>query len=161
MSSQAPLNKLFNIDWQNWKKPIVYALLASLVLHGVLLAFKWHAESEQERRLKTPLSVVLVNASSPTAPLNPKKLAQVNLNGGGELTEGQASALRRADPKLAEQLEKIQADQKRLLSQMLGEKINPVPCKVKVLWPHQKQIHLKQSWQNVCKNKVSNQGVQR
>jgi len=97
---------------------MVYALLASLVLHAILLAFKWHAESEQERRLKTPLSVVLVNASSPTAPINPKRLAQVNLNGGGELTEGQASALRRADPKLAEQLEKMQADQKRLLSQI-------------------------------------------
>ncbi len=49
---------------------MVYALLASLILHAVLLAFKWHAESEQERRLKTPLSVVLVNASSPTAPTN-------------------------------------------------------------------------------------------
>ncbi len=118
MSSQVPLNKLFNINWQDWKKPIVYALLASLVLHAILLAFKWHAESEQERRLKTPLSVVLVNASSPTAPINPKRLAQANLNGGGELTEGQASALRRADPKLAEQLEKMQADQKRLLSQI-------------------------------------------
>jgi protein TonB len=94
MSSQVPLNKFFNIDWQDWKKPMVYALLASLVLHAILLAFKWHAESEQERRLKTPLSVVLVNASSPTAPINPKRLAQVNLNGGGELTEGQASALR-------------------------------------------------------------------
>ena len=117
MSSQVPLNKFFNIDWQNWKKPMVYALLASFVLHAILLAFKWHAESEQERRLKTPLSVVLVNASSPTAPVNPKRLAQVNLNGGGELTEGQASALRRADPKLAEQLEKIQADTARQRSE--------------------------------------------
>ncbi len=97
---------------------MVYALLASLILHAVLLAFKWHAESEQERRLKTPLSVVLVNASSPTAPINPKRLAQLNLDGGGELTEGQASALRRADPRLAEQLDKMQADQKRLLSQI-------------------------------------------
>ena len=124
MSSQVPLNKFFNIDWQNWKKPIVYALLTSFVLHAILLAFKWHAESEQERRLKTPLSVVLVNASSPTAPVNPKRLAQVNLNGGGELTEGQASALRRADPRLAEQLEKIQADQKRLLSQVQAGREN-------------------------------------
>jgi protein TonB len=126
MSSQVPLNKFFNVDWQNWKKPMVYALLASLVLHATLLAFKWHAESEQERRLKTPLSVVLVNASSPAAPINPKRLAQVNLNGGGELTEGQASALRRADPKLAEQLEKIQADQKRLLSQISAGRENKV-----------------------------------
>ena len=124
MSSQVPLNKFFNIDWQDWKKPIVYALLASLVLHAILLAFKWHAESELERRLKTPLSVVLVNASSPVAPVNPKRLAQVNLNGGGELTEGQASALRRADPKLAEQLEKMQADQKRLLSQVQAGREN-------------------------------------
>ncbi len=118
MSSQVPLNKLFNINWQDWKKPIVYALLASLILHAILLAFKWHAESEQERRLKTPLSVVLVNANSPTAPINPKRLAQANLNGGCELTEGQASALRRADPKLAEQLEKMQPDKKRVMTQI-------------------------------------------
>ena len=88
------------------------------------MAFKWHSETEKERRLKTPLSVVLVNARSQQAPVNPKRLAQADLNGGGELKDSYASALRRADPQLAQQLEKVQAEQKRLLSQMKAGRDN-------------------------------------
>jgi protein TonB len=97
---------------------MVYAIGASIIFHIIFLAFKWHEDNEKARRLKTPLSVVLVNARSTTAPVNPKRLAQADLNGGGELKDAQASALRRADPQLAEKLEKMQAEQKRLLSQM-------------------------------------------
>ena len=88
------------------------------------MAFKWHSETEKERRLKTPLSVVLVNARSQQAPANPKRLAQADLNGGGELKDSYATALRRADPQLAQQLEKVQAEQKRLLSQMKAGREN-------------------------------------
>jgi protein TonB len=88
---------------------MAYALGASIVLHIFFLAFKWHSETEKERRLKTPLSVVLVNARSQQVPADPKRLAQADLNGGGELKDAHASALRRADPQLAQQLEKMQA----------------------------------------------------
>ncbi len=112
------LSKYASLDWREWQRPMVFAIGASVVLHIVFLAFKWHDDNEKARRLKTPLSVVLVNARSTTAPVNPKRLAQADLNGGGELKDAQASALRRADPQLAEKLEKMQAEQKRLLSQM-------------------------------------------
>jgi periplasmic protein TonB len=112
------LSKYASLDWKDWQRPMLYAIGASVVLHIVFLAFKWHDDNEKARRLKTPLSVVLVNARSTTAPVNPKRLAQADLNGGGELKDAQASALRRADPQLAEKLEKMQAEQKRLLSQM-------------------------------------------
>ncbi len=112
------LSKYASLDWKDWQRPMLYAIGASVVLHIVFLAFKWHEDNEKARRLKTPLSVVLVNARSTTAPVNPKRLAQADLNGGGELKDAQASALRRADPQLAEKLEKMQAEQKRLLSQM-------------------------------------------
>ena len=101
-----------------WKQPIVYAVGVSALLHLIFLTVQWHRDDENTRRLKTPLSVVLVNANSVKVPINPKRLAQVDLNGGGELKDANASALRRADPQLADQLEKMQAEQKRLLSQV-------------------------------------------
>ena len=58
---------------------MAYAILISLILHIIFLAFKWHEDSENEKRLKTPLSVVLVNARSATSPVNPKRLAQEDL----------------------------------------------------------------------------------
>lgn len=115
---QVQLSKYVHLDWRDWQRPMVYAIGASIFLHIIFLAVKWHEDNEKARRLKTPLSVVLVNARSPSAPVNPKRLAQADLNGGGELKDAQASALRRADPQLAEKLEKMQAEQTRLLSQM-------------------------------------------
>ena len=106
MLNQIQLSNYIQLDWREWKTPIAYALAASVVLHIFFLAFKWHSETEKERRLKTPLSVVLVNARSQQAPANPKRLAQADLNGGGELKDSYATALRRADPQLAQQLKK-------------------------------------------------------
>ena len=126
MLNRLQLSNYIHLDWREWKTPIAYALGASIVLHIFFLAFKWHSETEEERRLKTPLSVVLVNARSQQAPVNPKRLAQADLNGGGELKDSHASALRRADPQLAQQLEKMQAEQKRLLSQMKAGRENQV-----------------------------------
>ena len=113
-----PKNSFIAANLTQWKQPIVYALGLSLVLHMIFLGIKWHQDDEHARRLKTPLSVVLVNANSAKTPANAKRLAQADLNGGGELKDAQASALRRADPQLANQLEKMQAEQKRLLSQI-------------------------------------------
>jgi len=118
MPARLPLNNFIQLDWREWKRPMVYAVGISLALHIIFLAFKWHTETEQERRLKTPLSVVLVNARSTTPPTDPKRLAQADLKGGGESINSHASALRRADPQLAQQLEKMQAEQTRLLSQL-------------------------------------------
>lgn len=100
-----------------WRQPIIMALIASSFIHVLLLLIRWHEESEANKRLRTPLSVVLVNAKS-QAPANPKRLAQADLNGGGQQTDSYASAIRRADPRLAKQLDELQAEQKRLLSTM-------------------------------------------
>jgi protein TonB len=124
MRTQALLSKYTVIDWKNWQRPMAYAIGISIALHIIFLAFKWHEDSENTKRLKTPLSVVLVNARSATPPINPRRLAQEDLNGGGELKDAQAGALRRADPNLAEKLEKMEAEQKRLLAQMKADKTN-------------------------------------
>ena len=123
MQSRLLLNSFIQLDWREWKRPMLVALVVSLVLHLIFLAFQWHDETEQERRLKTPLSVVLVNARS-APPAEAKRLAQADLNGGGESVNTHASALRRADPQLAQQLEKMQAEQTRLLSQLKSGREN-------------------------------------
>ena len=123
MQSRLLLNSFIQLDWREWKRPMLIALVVSLVLHLIFLAFQWHDETEQERRLKTPLSVVLVNARS-APPAEAKRLAQADLNGGGESVNTHASALRRADPQLAQQLEKMQAEQTRLLSQLKSGREN-------------------------------------
>jgi protein TonB len=107
-----------------WRRPLFYTLVLSIIGHIIFLAIRWHDETEEQRRLKTPLSVVLVNARTQEAPADPKRLAQADLNGGGQSTNTYASAIRRADPQLAEQLEKMQVEQQRLLSQLQDGKKN-------------------------------------
>ena len=118
------LNHFSDIQWEGLKQPIVYALGLSLLTHAIFFTVKWHQDSERERRLKTPLSVVLVNARSTQPPVHAKRLAQADLNGGGQLKDAQASALRRADPDLADRLEKMQSEQKRLLAQLNPGRVN-------------------------------------
>lgn len=58
------------------------AFLASLALHGVLLALKFRMPEAPPVRDRG-LEVVLVNARHATAPAKPDVLAQANLDGGG------------------------------------------------------------------------------
>ncbi len=109
---------------KSWRKPLVYTLVLSIIGHIIFLAIRWHDETEEQRRLKTPLSVVLVNARTAQAPADPKRLAQADLNGGGQSQNTYATAIRRADPQLAEQLERMQVEQQRLLSQLQDGKKN-------------------------------------
>lgn len=62
-----------------------WALLASALLHGVLLSVRL-VDSEGFRRAfaRTTLDVVLVNARSDEKPEQPQAIAQANLAGGGE-----------------------------------------------------------------------------
>jgi protein TonB len=117
-------NHFLGVQYEKLKQPIVYALGLSLFTHVIVFTVKWHQESERERRLKTPLSVVLVNAHSTQSPTHAKRLAQADLNGGGQLKDAQASALRRADPALAERLEKMESEQKKLLAQLNAGRVN-------------------------------------
>lgn len=71
---------------------LVWALLASGLLHVVLLAYARLPQAALDRLFQdAPLEVVLVNARSSAAPDQPQALAQARLAGGG-LTDGQALA---------------------------------------------------------------------
>ena len=67
------------------------ALVLSLAIHGLLLTLKFVAP-QTSAPVSDMLEVTLVNAHTDTAPLQPKMLAQNQLNGGGEQESGQASS---------------------------------------------------------------------
>lgn len=112
-----------NKGW--WKRPLVIAICISALIHVVLLVIKWGKDIDIEKRLKTPLAVVLVNSQGQVVPLKAKRLAQANLNGGGEIQDQMASALTQADPGVAKKLESLQNEQARLLSSVQSKLNNP------------------------------------
>ena len=69
-----------------------WALLASIGVHGALLALKLGAPQAFDRVFAdTPLAVVLVNGTSDDAPRQPQALAQAALDGGGNAAHGLAA----------------------------------------------------------------------
>lgn len=103
-------------------RPLWIALIVSAFLHGLFLSYRWFDVKDQERRLNTPLSVVLVNASSKSPPQKPQKLAQADLDGGGLTINQDASAMHRARLGTDAKLESLERRQKQLLSTLEAEK---------------------------------------
>jgi protein TonB len=98
------------------------ALGVSIVLHLIFLSFRWGMGEIQQRRLNTPLSVVLVNASNQVAPKQTNKLAQADLHGGGNTTNQDASALHRARLGADARLEVLEKQQKQMLAKLETER---------------------------------------
>jgi len=67
------------------------ALLVSACLHGLVLIWPWRT-SPAVAPLASLLEVVLVNAQTPSAPLNPHVVAQQALDGGGQVPHGVAAS---------------------------------------------------------------------
>lgn len=102
-----------------WRRhPFQFALCASLVIHLVFLSVRWGAGEIQSRRLNTPLSVVLVNASSKSSPAQANKLAQADLQGGGKAEYQDATALHRARLGAEARLEILEKQQKQMLAKL-------------------------------------------
>lgn len=106
--------------WQ--RHPFCLALCTSLVIHLVFLSFRWGIGEIQSRRLNTPLSVVLVNASNQVAPQKANKLAQADLQGGGNTPNQDATALHRARLGAEARLEVLQKQQKQMLARLDSER---------------------------------------
>lgn len=102
-----------------WRRhPFSYALGLSILAHLIFLSFRWGIEEIENRRLNTPLSVVLVNASNSVAPKQANKLAQADLNGGGNTSNQDASALHRARLGADARLEILEKQQKQMLAKL-------------------------------------------
>lgn len=88
------------------------ALLLSVFLHMMLLAVHF-SKPENQTPFKAPLEVILVNAQSQKAPDDPKALAQVALDGGGQADAGRATTTpSEADDDVMQR--ELQASQQRL-----------------------------------------------
>ncbi|MBU3621227.1 TonB family protein [Polynucleobacter sp. CS-Odin-A6] len=98
--------------------PFRMALCLSILLHLIFLSFRWGIGEIQNRRLNTPLSVVLVNASNQVAPQQANKLAQADLNGGGNTPNQEATALHRARLGAEARLEVLEKQQRQMLAKL-------------------------------------------
>ena len=122
-SVQLPFSEKLGRAWahfQNaWRRyPLRLALLVSLIIHILFLSFRWGMGEIQNRRLNTPLSVVLVNASNKTPPKQANKLAQADLQGGGKTENQDATALHRARLGAEARLEILEKQQKQMLAKL-------------------------------------------
>lgn len=122
-SAQLPRSEQLNrvvIYFQNaWRRhPFRLALCVSLLIHILFLSFRWGMDEIQNRRLNTPLSVVLINASNKTPPKQANKLAQADLQGGGQSVNQDATALHRARLGAEARLEVLEKQQKQMLAKL-------------------------------------------
>ena len=102
--------------WQ--RHPFRMALCISILLHLIFLSFRWGVGEIQSRRLNTPLSVILVNASNQVAPKQANKLAQADLQGGGNTADQHATAMHRARLGAEARLEVLEKQQKQMLAKL-------------------------------------------
>lgn len=113
------LSKALHYLHHAWNRyPFRFALCVSILIHLVFLSFRWGVGEIQNRRLNTPLSVVLVNASNKTPPQKANKLAQADLQGGGKTENQDATALHRARLGAEARLEVLEKQQKQMLAKL-------------------------------------------
>ena len=115
----ASLSKAMMYLRSAWRRyPFRLAICVSILIHIVFLSSRWGFGEIQSRRLNTPLSVVLVNASNKLAPKEASKLAQADLQGGGTTENQDASALHRARLGAQARLEILEKQQKQMLAKL-------------------------------------------
>jgi protein TonB len=106
-----------------WSRyPFRYALILSILAHLIFLSFRWGIGEIESRRLNTPLSVVLVNASNQVAPSQADKLAQADLHGGGNTSNQDASALHQARLGADARIEVLEKQQKQMLAKLEADR---------------------------------------
>ena len=113
------LEKALRFLHSAWNRhPFRFALLVSILIHVLFLSFRWGVGEIQNRRLNTPLSVVLVNASNKTPLQKANKLAQADLQGGGKTENQEATAMHRARLGAEARLEVLEKQQKQMLAKL-------------------------------------------
>jgi protein TonB len=113
------LGKALHYLHRVWNRyPFRFALCASILIHIVFLSFRWGVGDLQSRRLNTPLSVVLVNASNKSPPQKANKLAQADLQSGGKTETQDATAMHRARLGAEARLEVLEKQQKQMLAKL-------------------------------------------
>ena len=117
----------------NWREmsTLQWALIASVVVHGILLTVRFVDPEAINRAFKdTPLEVILVNAKGNERPEKAQAIAQANLAGGGEAAKGRAASPLPASPTMQlgdapddarRRIDQMQQEQQQLLAQIRRE----------------------------------------
>ena len=108
-----------------------WALLVSAAAHGALFTVRFVAPESFNRVFQdTPLEVILVNARSGEAPVQAQAIAQANLAGGGEASQGRATSPLPMAPSMqvgnaaenaSRRIDRLQQEQQQLLAQIRRE----------------------------------------
>ncbi len=124
-----------NFSIQN--RALGYAILVSVLIHGVFIFVRFVPPRVFHLTPPDPaLEVVLVNARSKGAPLNPQAVAQANLDGGGAKAKAiaksplpDAGRVSDGDVLASSQrrINELQQEQKQLAAQLKDELKNKVP----------------------------------
>ena len=110
--------------------PLSIGVLASIVLHAVLLSMRFAPPNALSfRPMDSQIEVVLLNARSDNQPLKPEVVAQVNMEGGGDRDQGRARSPLPADVRIedgedlmrtSKRVATLEAEQRRLLELAKG-----------------------------------------
>jgi protein TonB len=128
-----------NIPWPGWlsrmepaSRGFTLALIASLVLHAVVLSIHFKLPDKVSRVTKETLEVVLVNAKSARKPDKAQARAQANLDGGGNTDENRRAktplpASREVQPgdslvETQRRVQELEVQQQKLLTQAKSSK---------------------------------------
>ena len=118
------LSKILRYLHKAWNRyPFRFALCASILIHILFLSLRWGVGEIQNRRLNTPLSIVLVNASNKIPPQKANKLAQADLQGGGKTENQEATAIHRARLGAEARLEVLEKQQKQMLAKLDEQRV--------------------------------------
>lgn len=83
------------------RDPLATGILVSVLLHGLLLALRFTPPAPLKfAPFDSQIEVVLLNAQTPTRPLKPDVLAQVDMQGGGDHDKGRAKSPLPAEAKV-------------------------------------------------------------
>ncbi len=109
--------------------PLALGIALSILIHAFVLAINFAPDLKPKQKAKDqPLEVVLVNARSKQKPIDPKALAQANLDGGGNTDQDRraktplpASRRDKAGDQLVEtqrRVQEMEAQQQKLLAEL-------------------------------------------
>jgi len=114
------------------RRNLTWAIIASLVIHAILLSIHFELPKRLEQTAERALDVILVNRKSAKRPSKAQALAQANLDGGGNTDENRRistplppSLHTREGDSLVEARKRVTAmetQQQQLMTQLIADK---------------------------------------
>lgn len=137
MTAIARLRMRWPTPGEALRDPLALGILASLLVHGLLLALKFAPPAPVKfAPADSQIEIVLLNARTEARPLRHEVLAQVDMEGGGDRDTGRARSPLPADVRIADgvdlreqrrRVQELEERQRRLLALAAGSAAVQVP----------------------------------